>query len=42
MQLLAILDELRRRELITLAWSRTTRSSVRKLAKACSVPCGPH
>jgi hypothetical protein len=38
MQLLAILDELRRREVITLAWSRTARSSVRKLAKASGVP----
>jgi integrase len=38
MQLLAILDELRRREVITLAWSRTARSSVRKLAQAYGVP----
>jgi hypothetical protein len=38
MQLLAILDELLSREVISLAWSRTARSSVRKLAKAYDVP----
>jgi hypothetical protein len=38
MQLIAILDELTRRGVVTLVWSRVARSSVRKLAKAYGVP----
>ena len=38
MHLIAILDELLQRGVISLAWSQTARSSVRKLAKASGVP----